>query len=136
MIALDTNALVRLAVNDSPAERDAVAELVQIHRVLLLTTVLLETEWVLRSRYGYQPQQVADYFDWLVGLESCTLEGGDRVLAALEWLRKGLDFADALHLATARSVPLYTLDKAFAKRAARLGQPIHTIAINGKARKP
>jgi predicted nucleic acid-binding protein len=129
MIALDTNALVRLAVNDSPSERDAVVSLMQANRVLLLNTVLLETEWVLRSRYQYSRQQVADYFDWLVSLEFCALEAEDTARAAFDLHREGLDFADALHLASARSVPLYTLDAAFAKRAAKLDASVHLISV-------
>ncbi|MCH9826809.1 MAG: PIN domain-containing protein [Gammaproteobacteria bacterium] len=136
MIAVDTNALVRLAVNDSQPERDAVVALLQANRVLLLTTVLLETEWVLRSRYGYQRQQVADYFDWLAGLESCTLEADAIARTAFELHRKGLDFANALHLVSARSVPLHTLDQAFAKRAAKLGTKVQLIAVTDSGEAP
>jgi predicted nucleic acid-binding protein len=134
MIALDTNALVRLAVNDAPDERDAVVALLESNRTLLLNTVLLETEWVLRSRYGYGRENVADYFDWLIGLEASQLESEDAVRTALELHREGLDFADAFHTASARSVPLYTFDQIFAKRAKRLGQAVHIISVQGNKR--
>jgi predicted nucleic-acid-binding protein len=50
MIALDTNVVVRLLIRDDPAQADLAAQLVRGNQVLLTTTVLLETEWVLRSR--------------------------------------------------------------------------------------
>jgi len=63
MIALDTNLLVRLATDDVPAERRAVVSLLERHETLIPKTVLLETEWVLRSRYGYAPGQIAEFLN-------------------------------------------------------------------------
>lgn len=56
-VPVDTNILVRLATGDSPAEHAAAEALVVAGPVLILPTVLLETEWVLRSMYGYSPTQ-------------------------------------------------------------------------------
>lgn len=50
MRAIDTNILVRLVARDEPEQLRIAAEIVEAGGVLVLPTVLLETEWVLRSR--------------------------------------------------------------------------------------
>ena len=51
MIAFDTNLLVRLAVNDDEYQADIAEQLINNSEVFISRTVLLETEWVLRSVY-------------------------------------------------------------------------------------
>lgn len=50
MIALDTNILVRFFVRDDEGQALKARALIAASQVLILTTVLMETEWVLRSR--------------------------------------------------------------------------------------
>src|SRR3546814_4554312 len=69
--------------------------------IFVATTVLLESEWVLRSGYGFAPAQVADGLSGLAGLPGVTVEEPGLLARAIEWLRDGVDFADALHLAKA-----------------------------------
>jgi predicted nucleic acid-binding protein len=78
MITVDTNLLVRLATNDVPVERKAVVALLERTEALIPKTVLLETEWVLRSRYGYVIAQVVEFFEYLSAFPSVTLEDGRR----------------------------------------------------------
>ena len=120
MIAVDTNLLVRLATNDVPAERDAVATLLGTQEALILKTVLLETEWVLRSRYGYSAAQSMAFFQYLLALPSMTFEDAEAVRAAIGMTGAGIDFADAMHLASAGSVPLATLDRKLQRRAVKI----------------
>ncbi|HEX5123195.1 MAG TPA: PIN domain-containing protein, partial [Rhodanobacteraceae bacterium] len=65
MIAIDTNVLVRLLVVDASEQCDAARALVESQRVLVLRTVLLETEWVLRSRFGLERSLIHRFFDEL-----------------------------------------------------------------------
>ena len=51
MIAFDTNLLVRIAVNDDEKQAEIAEQLLETHQVFIPRTVLLETEWVLRSIY-------------------------------------------------------------------------------------
>jgi predicted nucleic-acid-binding protein len=120
-IAIDTNILVRLATADAKAQHAAAESLVMKHAVLIVSTVLLETEWVLRSRYGYGTNQFAAFAEWLLGNPSVTFEAPAAVRQALDWHREGFDFADALHLATANGQPFASFDAALAKRARRHG---------------
>jgi predicted nucleic-acid-binding protein len=90
--------------------------------VLLTTTVLLETEWVLRSRHGASRQSILAGLRLLIGLDRLTLEQPLVVMRAIDWFKAGLDFADALHLASSRTAAEFvTFDQTFARRAARLG---------------
>src|SRR5215212_7131812 len=60
MIALDTNIVVRLLVRDDPVQTAQAATVVRDNRVLLTTSVLLESEWVLRSRYRVQRSSIVE----------------------------------------------------------------------------
>ena len=63
-IAIDTNVLVRLLVRDDEAQYSAARRLVDEaaaadEPVLIVLGALLETEWVLRSRYQLDKAGIA-----------------------------------------------------------------------------
>ena len=122
MIFVDTNLLVRLATNDVPADRDAVAQLLERNETRIPKTVLLETEWVLRSRYRYSSEQVLAFFEYLAGLSSVYLEDEESVRWAMGAAATGIDFADAMHLAMAAAANehFYTFDPTLHRKASRL----------------
>jgi predicted nucleic-acid-binding protein len=87
-------------------------------------TVLLETEWVLRSVYGFEPAQVATALGDFAGLPRVTVEDSIMVATALNWMNKGIDFADALHLLRSKDCEAFvTFDARLAKAASRIGGP-------------
>jgi predicted nucleic-acid-binding protein len=97
------------------------AERSQGHDVFVGTTVLLETDWVLRSAYGYRPSQVGEALRAFAGLPRVSLEDPVLAATALEWMAKGMDFADALHLAKAEGCTAFvSFDRRLAKPAKRL----------------
>jgi predicted nucleic-acid-binding protein len=51
MVAIDTNVLVRLLVNDHAAQAARAAAVFRSGPVFIPKSVLLETEWVLRYSY-------------------------------------------------------------------------------------
>jgi len=59
MIAVDTNVVVRFLVRDDPKQAARAAELIRDNQIWISKTVLLETEWVLRSLYRFSPQSLA-----------------------------------------------------------------------------
>jgi predicted nucleic acid-binding protein len=122
MIVVDTNVLVRLATNDSPIERAAAVDLFEHEGVRVLKTVLLETEWVLRSRYGLSNRQVLDFVLYLIRLPSVTVEDEEWVRWAIGAVENGLEFADALHVAQAAALGerFQTFDQGLIRRATRL----------------
>ena len=117
MIAFDTNLVVRAFVNDDPAQVAVVRSLMQSNTVYLSKTVLLETEWVLRSRYQCSRSVLVDLFTALLAADDVVIENADQLTQALEWYRLGADFADALHLAAAGTAVMHTFDQAFCKEA-------------------
>ena len=120
-VAVDTNILVRLATGDHPGEHRAVLAALATRPWRVFTTVILETEWVLRSVYAYSPAQFAAFIDWL-GTHS-QIEFADVALIrdSLAHHRAGLDFADALHIAQAPGTPFLTLDRKLLRKAEKLG---------------
>ncbi len=72
---------------------------------------------------GHQPAgKVIDCLAHLVALPGVTVEDRDEIEAALNYCRKGIDFADALHLAASRSCSeLLTFDdRGYARREGKL----------------
>lgn len=122
MRALDTNILARFFVDDPddaqaatqrPAAIAAFAE-----RSFVSVTVLLELEWVMRGFYELPTRDISRVLRALASIEHITLEDRDAVLVAVDAFDKGLDFADALHLArSSRASGFATFDQRLVKRA-------------------
>jgi len=121
VVAVDTNVLVRLLTGDEPGQSARARALFEREAVLLAKTVILESEWVLRRLYRFGSERIADAFVALVALPDLVCEDAGAVADAIQWLRGGMDFADALHLASARSAGRFaTFDDKLAKRAAKI----------------
>lgn len=122
MIGLDTNVVVRLVTADDPEQAERARQRLRGEELWLPKTVLLECEWVLRSAYGLSRDSVVSTFRALLGYPQIRLEDRETVLRALEALAAGLDFADALHLASSSAAErLVTFDRQFGEAASRLG---------------
>ena len=122
--AVDTNILVRFFAADDEKQSPVARALIVGAEIFVPTTVVLETEWVLRSAYGFARSAIANSLRMLGGLPGVTFEQSGEVAQALEWLEQGMDFADALHLTrTTHCDALATFDRKLAKRAKVLGAP-------------
>ena len=117
MIALDTNILIRLAVDDSPAQSEIAAQLVRDNQVFIAKTVLMESEWVLRHTYQFSRAQIGEFLLAVLDTSNTVVEDRQQVERSMEWYRQGADFADALHLAAAENCVFHTFDKKFCKAA-------------------
>ncbi|HEX3945823.1 MAG TPA: type II toxin-antitoxin system VapC family toxin [Rhizomicrobium sp.] len=117
MLAVDTNIVVRYLTTDDPAQAKRARNLVDGNPIFLPTTVLLESEWVLRSYRLTREQVLAQLRDFL-RLATVTAENPLRVSRALAWAEAGMDFADALHLAAAEDCEAFiTFDQPLVKAA-------------------
>jgi predicted nucleic-acid-binding protein len=111
MVAVDTNIVIRLLVNDDPEQARRAARLFASHEVYVPKTVILETEWVLRGVYRLEPSRVVAALRAFLSLERLVIEDEEAVFRALEGLAVGLDFADVLHLASScRAESFVTFD--------------------------
>jgi predicted nucleic-acid-binding protein len=102
MLGLDTNVLVRFLVRDDEVQFDRARRLIKREvgareRVLISLLVLLETEWVLRSRYGLQKNQIMDAITGLLEATEVEFEDEPSVEEALYlWKDSAAQFADCL----------------------------------------
>ena len=116
-IAVDTNIVVRFLTHDDDGQYQQAYAVFQSPRVYIPNTVFLETEWVLRYAYEYQPSDIIQAFTMLLGLFNVEAEEPSRIAIVLQWHQASLDFADALHLASSQHCDeLYTFDSDFVKR--------------------
>ena len=121
-VALDTNVLVRLLVNDDPAQAEQAAALIDASAACFVPiTVALELEWVLRGAYKLRRDAVIRAFEALLAIRHLHLEQADLVRQALKWHRQGMDFAAALHLARCEGCgALISFDRQLAQVAEQL----------------
>lgn len=118
LIAVDTNVVVRLVVGDHPVQFAAASALLKEHQLLIPMTVLLETEWVLRSRYRYSKNQVAEAMKALMVLDHVVLPQPHLIRWAIDRHAEGADFADMIHIAAAGDVDAFaSFEKDIPKRA-------------------
>jgi len=122
MLAIDTNLIVRYLVGDDPAQAIRARRTIDGNDTFVSLTVLLETEWVLRSVYGFSAAACAKALRDFAGLPRVMLEDAAVAAKALGWMEKGVDFADGLHLAKAEGCEAFvTFDREFAAAANALG---------------
>ncbi len=118
MRAVDTNILVRFLTADDPKQARAARRVIEAGDIFIGTTVILETEWVLRAGYGFPPTVIAAGLRGLGGLTGISIEEPAVTAQALDWMIAGMDFADALHLARSGHCSAFvTFDKKLATRS-------------------
>lgn len=117
MIAFDTNLLVRAIVTDNAEQTAIVKKLIEQNNIFISRTVLLETEWVLRSVYEKSSTDILSFFRALLEVDNTEIEDALVITHALDWYALGADFADALHLAVCDNAIMHTFDKKFCKKA-------------------
>jgi predicted nucleic-acid-binding protein len=122
VISLDTNVIVRVVTADDPQQLAVALEVMKSEGLWLCKSVLLETEWVLRYSYKLTRTTILDTFTRLLGYPNLLPEAPDQVHLALDLYRGGMDFADALHLASSAGADRFaTFDRELANGARRLG---------------
>lgn len=122
MRAVDTNILVRFYLHDDATQGRIATDVLARGEVFVPKTVILELEWVLRYVAEQPEDKVMDCLAHLIALPGVTVEDRDEIEAAINQCRKGIDFADALHLAASKSCSeLLTFeDRGYARRARKL----------------
>jgi predicted nucleic-acid-binding protein len=130
VVAVDTNVLVRLLTNDHAAQAARAAAVFESRPVFIPKSVLLETEWVLRYSYGLGTVSILRALRAVLGLPNVSAEDPNGVVVALRLCEQGLEFADALHVASsAPAGKLLTFDARLVRRAAGVS-PVN-VAIPG-----
>ncbi len=121
MISVDTNIIIRLLTKDDQPQYKKALSLFKKEYIYIPTTVVLETEWVLRYAYDFTSSNIISAFRSLFGLPNVELEDPTEIAQALEWNEQGMDFADALHLTKPKGTDKFiTFDKKLISKAKKL----------------
>jgi predicted nucleic-acid-binding protein len=102
MLGIDTNVLIRFLVRDNEAQFEKARKLIKREvaagrRVFVSQLVLLETEWVLRSRYGLPKIEIIAAISGLLDATDVQFEDEPAIEEALfVWKDNAADFADCL----------------------------------------
>ncbi|MFZ2727246.1 MAG: type II toxin-antitoxin system VapC family toxin [Methylococcaceae bacterium] len=123
MIAIDTNIIVRFLTRDDEEQYKKAYQIFADSKQLFIpTTVILETEWVLRFSYKFPIERIVFALSGLLKLNNVNTENKSAVINALQWHQQGMDFADALHLASSLHTDKFlSFDKKFIKKAINIG---------------
>ncbi|MBK6999988.1 MAG: type II toxin-antitoxin system VapC family toxin [Rhodoferax sp.] len=122
--SVDTHVLVRLVAQDDALQAQAVDRLLAHHAqkgalLFVPITVVLELEWVLRSKLSQSKTQVITTLSALLALVEFSFESEDALEQALVDYEDGsADFGEYLHLALSRkreALPFFTFDRKAAK---------------------
>lgn len=124
--SVDTNILVRLLTQDDEKQAQAVDRLMARHAkkgelLFVPVTVVLELEWVLRTKLSQGKADVIQTMAALLTLVELSFESEDALEQALVDYQEGVaDFAEYLHLALSRkhaALPFWTFDRKAARAA-------------------
>ncbi len=121
VLALDTNVLVRILIDDPQSAGQCAAARALASaagEVYVSQLVQIETVWVLESAYGFARAELAAVLETLLGSQSFVLQHADVLRAALGEFRSGAaDFSDYVILTQARAenIILATFDRKLGK---------------------
>ncbi|KPN72652.1 type II toxin-antitoxin system VapC family toxin [Neisseria sp. 83E34] len=97
-IAIDTNVLIRLLVGDDLEQQQKAIELFEMnHEIMISTTVLIETVWVLLRVYKTPRKMIVDQLrNFIVSVPNLVVKE-DEIEAGLAVMENGGDFADGVN---------------------------------------
>jgi predicted nucleic-acid-binding protein len=110
MLGIDTNVVVRLVISDDAEQTRRARKLVdqslsRDEPVLVSLLVLLESEWVLRSRYGFNREALLSIFRALLAARELSFEDEPAFEEALfHWKDSVCGFSDCLITAHNRQI--------------------------------
>ena len=107
MISLDTNALVRMLIEDDRRQAKMIEETIALAeeksiQILILSEVLVETVWVLESVYQCIREEISQFLEALIFTPIFTFVDSKVIRRATHEYKKGGDFADLLILNQAK----------------------------------
>ena len=129
LLGADTNIVVRLIVEDDTAQVDRILALLSHHELFVPLTVMLEAEWVLRSRYRLSRMEIATAFAALCRLESIWVEEAGKLTWAIDQYRLSGDFGDFVHILSCDDCEGFATFDAALQRAASTDWPVSVMDV-------
>jgi len=133
VLPVATDIIVRYLTGDDPEQFAKARALIDSEDIFVCTTVSLDTEWVLRGAYRFDRVQVIAALTAFAGLPHVTLEDPGLAAKALDWLARGMDFADALHLGKANCCEQFV---SFDQQFAQVANPISKVKVHARHSRP
>jgi predicted nucleic-acid-binding protein len=102
MLGVDTNVLIRYLIRDNQPQYEKARRLIdrEVSKgdpLLVSLLVLLESEWVLRSRYGLPKSEIVAAFSAMLQATDLVFEDEPSIEHAIYlWKDSSADFADCL----------------------------------------
>jgi predicted nucleic-acid-binding protein len=123
LIALDTNALVRMLIEDDEKQALAVRKLVESiekkgQQIMILTEVLIETVWVFESVYHCTREEIYRFLEALMNTTVFIFSEPQVIGNAIRLYENGGDFADLVIVMQAmnhHATKLFSFDKKLQK---------------------
>ena len=114
MIALDTNVLVRMLIEDDRRQAQIIEKTIVWAEknsipVLILSEVLVETVWVLESVYQCSREEIVTFLQTLIVTPTFSFVDPQVVRRAIHEYKKGGDFADLIIVNQAKEHQVKTL---------------------------
>ena len=120
-LAVDTNVLARALVDDGSEQARRSRTLLSDKEIFVPDSVLLETEWLLRSVMNLDRSQINRTFATLVASTNIRFSNRRGVADVVASHSAGLDFADAMHLHASDGCDgLASFDADFKRRAKKI----------------
>ena len=124
MISLDTNALVRVLIEDDNRQAKMIEETIVLAeknsvQILILSEVLEETVWVLESVYQCLREEISQFLETLIFTPVFTFVDSQVIRRTTHEYKKRGDFADLLIVNQAKehqAKKLISFDKKLQKR--------------------
>jgi predicted nucleic-acid-binding protein len=107
MIAFDTNALVRMLIEDNKTQAKAVQKAVLFAeskslQILILSEVITETVWVLETVYRCTRNEVSQFLERLISTTTFKVPDSAGVRKAIQRYKRKGDFADLMIVGQAK----------------------------------
>jgi len=107
MIAFDTNALVRMLIEDNKGQARAVQKVMLFAeknsvQIIILSEVLIETVWVLETVYQCTRSEIFQFLESLISVSIFTFPDLPVIRKAIHQYKRGGDFADLIIVGQAR----------------------------------
>jgi len=124
LIAFDTNALVRLLVEDDDDQAKIVQDIIirfeeEFDQILILSEVLIETVWVLESVYQCNREEISEFLEALIRTSTFTFIEPVPIRIAVSQYKSGGDFADLVIVNRAKHLKakkIFSFDKKLKKK--------------------
>ena len=122
MISLDSSVLLRYLTKDHARLSPLALAIITDNTCFVSNAALMEVAFTLESVYRSSRDEIVTALRTIFGLTTVTVESQSVTAHAITWYAEGMDFGDAMILASSAGADkVATFDRDFQRLAARIG---------------